>query len=405
MKQAYFECFSGVSGDMLLSALFDAGAPVDVVVDTLAKLGIDGLSLVSEKTTRGHLAASAIRVKYPRQHEHRHLSHILKIIDDAGLGEVVSKDAKAVFRRLAEAEAAVHGMSLEKVHFHEVGAADAIADIVGTCAAIDALGIESVRFSAINVGSGTVECEHGIMPVPAPAVAMLLKGVRTFGDEEPGERATPTGAAILVALGEQVSAQPAMRVESIGLGAGTREFLIPNVVRVVIGNAGETDSPHVDVDSLASELGVQSDHVVLLECDLDDLSPEHIPDLRDALFAAGAIDVGYSPYTMKEGRPGMSLRAVCLPAQAAAVSRALFRHSSTLGVRMRVAERLLLRRQFIKVSTRYGPVRVKVGYVKDEAVTVSPEHRDCREVADRSGVAVQEVHEAAIEAYRGSSTN
>jgi uncharacterized protein (TIGR00299 family) protein len=381
MKIAYLDAFSGISGDMTVGALVDAGAPTETLLDTLRSLDT-GARYEVEKTARRGIAASKFRVHLgdaPRKA--RHLPHILKLIDAAPLSARAKSDASKVFTRLGEAEAKVHGVSIEKVHFHEVGAADSIADIVGACIALDLLGIEEVHVSAINVGSGTVQTEHGVLPVPAPATAALLAGRPVYARGPEIELTTPTGAAIASALGSGFGVLPPMRISSIGYGAGDRDFpQHANVLRVLVGEK-----------TAASEAALVS----VIEANIDDSSPQVLGYALERLMEAGALDVSLSPLQMKKNRPGTLLRVIAKPEDKEDLARVIFAETSTLGLRIYSAERRVEERSVVEVETPWGTVR---GKVAGEGV-FTPEYEDCRSLAKSARVPLRQVLAAATEAY------
>jgi len=386
MTTAYFDCFNGAAGDMIVASLIDAGADADVLRERLAALPVAGYTLVSEKTRKQGFAATRfdVRLDEGETQPHRHLKDIVSILDDADLPPSVIDRSKLIFTHLAQAEAKVHGTSIDKVHFHEVGAVDAIVDITGAVLALDMLGVTRVLCSPIPVGSGTVKCDHGIMPVPAPATAELLKGVPIAATEETGELTTPTGAAILTTLAESFGPMPAMIVRTIGCGAGTRDGQTrPNVLRVMLGepeDAGETDE------------------VVVLETNLDDTTPEIVAYAGERLLAAGALDVYTLPIQMKKGRTGVLLTVLCEPSSARELEAVVFAETPTFGVRRTTMRRSKLRRRHETVRTPFGPIRMKVGE-REGTETVSPEYEDCRAAAGTAGVPLRVVMAAAHKAW------
>jgi len=386
MTMAYFDCFNGAAGDMIVASLIDAGADADALRERLAALPVDGYTLTVEKVSKQGFAATrfSVQLDATAKQPHRHLRDIVAILDDADLPPAVVDRAKLIFTRLARAEAKVHGTSVDKVHFHEVGAVDAIIDVTGAALALDMLGVDRVICSPIPVGSGTVRCDHGIMPVPAPATAELLIGVPIAKSAEPGELTTPTGAAVLTTLVESFGPMPTMNLRTTGYGAGTRDGQTrPNVLRVMLGepsDAGETDE------------------VVVLETNLDDTSPEIVAFAMSRLLAAGALDVYTLPIQMKKGRAGLLLTVLCEPARANEFESVVFAETPTFGVRRTTMRRSKLRRRHETVQTPFGSIRMKIGE-RDGAQTVSPEFEDCRAAAETNGVPLRVVMTAAHKAW------
>ncbi len=377
----YLDAFSGISGDMTVGALIDAGADASAVINALESLST-GATFEVEKTKRAGIAASKFRVHLsPEPQKHRHLKHILSMIDQSGIGARAKQNASAVFQRLGEAESSVHGVSIERVHFHEVGAADSIADIVGACVALDLLGVDEVCSSAINVGSGTVMTEHGMLPVPAPATANLLAGKPIYARGPAMELTTPTGAAIAATLSSGFGAMPPMRISSIGHGAGDRDFKeSANVLRVLIGE--RTGAPESTV-------------VSVIEANIDDSSPQVLGYALERLMAAGALDASLSPLQMKKNRPGSLLRVIAHPQDQEMLAQLVFKETSTLGLRIYSAERRVETRRIVEVETPFGKVRVKVS----GHGSFAPEYDDCRAIAASTGTPLPEVLAAAQAAY------
>jgi len=385
MKIAYFDCFCGAAGDMIVASLLDGGADQDALRAGFDSLGLDGYTLSIEKTTKQGFAATRFVVDLDSSTTQppRHLKDVREIIQRASLPDVVCERAIRIFDRLALAEAAVHGTTTEKVHFHEVGAVDAILDIVGACLALESLGIDRVVCSAIPTGFGTVTCEHGVMPVPAPATAELLKGVPLASCEEAGELTTPTGAAILTEIVESFGPLPSMTLESVGCGAGSREGKTrANILRVLVGESSDRDSRG------------NADSIVQLETNLDDCPPELVGGCLERLFTAGALDAYTLPIQMKKGRPGVLLSVLCDPGDVRAMEDVLFAETTTFGVRRKTLQRSKLKRRSETVVTPYGQVRMKVGE-RGGLVTASAEFADCKRLATERGVAVREVMSAA----------
>lgn len=376
MKLCYFDAFSGISGDMTVGALIDAGADAAAVIAALDSLGT-GATFWVEKTKRRGMAASKFHVAFEEQQNHRHLHHILDLIGKASMSDRARRNAVLVFERLAEAEAGVHGIDIAKVHFHEVGAVDSIADICGACVALDLLDVGEVMSSPVNVGSGTVKTEHGVLPVPAPATAALLKDKPIYARGPAMELTTPTGAAILAALATGMGAMPAVEISSIGYGAGDRDFPEhANLLRATIGRR--------------SMKAPEATTVAVIEANIDDSTPEVLGYALERLMAAGALDASLEPIYMKKNRPGSLLRVVARPEDRESLAALILAETSTLGVRMYDAQRRVQTREIVEVATPHGRVRMKVspaGY--------APEYEDCRRLALESGVPLQQIIAAA----------
>jgi uncharacterized protein (TIGR00299 family) protein len=377
LKICYFDAFSGISGDMTVGALLDAGADWDGLQSALHSLNL-GASFTFEKTKRKGIAAGKFSVSHGEQKKHRHLPHIQKIIAAAELSDKARKDSLAVFDKLAEAEAKAHSVPIEKVHFHEVGAIDSICDIVGACAALDLLGISEVYSSRINVGSGTVETEHGTLPVPAPATTELLKGKPIYSAGPVTELTTPTGAALLSALAASFGALPPIRVLAQGFGAGDKDFpMQPNVLRALIGErTGASESTTVS----------------MIEANIDDSTPQVLGYAMERLLNEGALDVTLSPLFMKKNRPATLLSVMSTPDSVERLAAIVFAETSTLGLRIFQAERRVQARTFSEVQTAYGNIRVKHagnGHA-------SPEFDDCRRAALEHNVPLRTVIAEAL---------
>ncbi|GIU76820.1 MAG: UPF0272 protein [Bryobacteraceae bacterium] len=382
MRIAYFDAFSGIAGDMTVAALIDAGADAQALFDALDSLGT-GARFRAEKVKRKGIAATYFSVEHEDQKKHRHLPHIVKMIEGSRLGERAKQNAIKVFQALGEAEAKVHGVPVEKVHFHEVGAVDSICDIAGACQALEMLGVEAVHASRVNTGSGTVEADHGVMPVPTPATALLLEGAPVYARGPETELTTPTGAAILAALARGYGAMPPMTIERAGFGAGTKEFpMMANVLRVLIGLA--SGAPETEL-------------VSVIEANIDDATPELLGYAMERLLEDGALDVTLEPVYMKKQRPGVRLSVIAPPAARERLAALLLAETTTLGVRFWEAERRVLPRRHEEVETPYGRVRVKVSPSGS-----APEFEDCRRLAKETGRPLKEIYAAAIAAYRNS---
>lgn len=381
MKICYFDAFSGISGDMTVGALVDAGADWVQLEGALLSLGL-GAGFRLEKTKRKGISASKFHVDFEEQKRHRHLPHIEKIILEANLSENTKRNSLAVFRRLGEAESKSHNVPIEKVHFHEVGAVDSICDIVGACAALDLLGIQEVRGSRINVGSGTVNTEHGVLPVPAPATAELLKGAPIYASGPEVELTTPTGAALLTTLASGFGALPSVNVEAQGFGAGTKEFpMQANVLRVLIGER---------------TYATEASSVAVLEANIDDATPQVLGFAMERLLEAGALDVTLTPIYMKKNRPATMLSVISKLETQEQLAAILFSETPTLGIRIHQAERRVLARNVTTVETPYGTVRVKYS----DSGSFNPEYEDCRKAAHEHNVALRAVVAEANAAYQ-----
>jgi len=390
MRIAYFDCFSGVSGDMTLAALVSAGWPAAELQSLPARLRLEGVTIDIQPARRGPFAATRVEVHAPERQPHRHLHHIEAILAAADIGAPVRARAGEVFHRLAEAEAEVHGTSVEKVHFHEVGAVDAIVDIVGALAGLEALRIGRVYCSTLPLGGGTVMSEHGVIPVPAPATANLLRGIPVRMGPVEAELVTPTGAALVSTLVEDWGRPPAYRLEAIGTGAGARDFPEhANVLRLLVGEAAG-DVP------LARDVSV-------LETAIDDENPQFVAALLPRLLDAGALDAMLVPVIMKKGRGGLWLVVVCEPMHSERLAAMIMAESSTLGVRSRTESRFELPRRAESVQTPWGAVHVKVASLPGGAERAMPEFESVREVAERSGRTLREVAEAALGSWNSRS--
>ena len=381
VRVAHFDCFSGISGDMTLAALIDAGADVEAIRRGIDSLGLP-IRLKHSTKRRCGISGTHVEIEADDQKDHRHLPEIERLIAQSSLTDRQKNLAGRIFRRLGEAEAKVHGVPVEKIHFHEVGALDSIADIVGCAIGLDMLNVEKFTSRSVPPGTGTVKCAHGVMPVPTPATAILLEGAPLASVPVKGEMTTPTGAAILSTVVSEWIEQPAMTAERIGIGVGTRDFPDwPNVLRLFIGTA-----------NAASE----SDRVIVLETNLDDVPGETVGYCIERLFAAGALDVFTIPIQMKKQRPGVLLSVISPEEKAAELETILFRETATFGIRRHSAERSKLQREALTVSTRFGPVQGKKG-CREGLTVFTPEFEDCARIARQSGVPIREVY---LEAQR-----
>ncbi|MEI6807507.1 MAG: nickel pincer cofactor biosynthesis protein LarC [bacterium] len=397
MKILRFDSMGGASGDMILASLVELGANLDTIRGHLQSLPVEHFEITSTVTVDGSIRGTHLDVKcHEHNHHCRNLGDIVGMISAAQLPDTAKKSAIAVFQRLADAEAEVHGTTPDKIHFHEIGAVDSIVDIVASCLAVDLLGAERVTFGPLPVGRGTVKTEHGVMPLPVPAVARLLKGYPVSQTEEPFEMVTPTGAALLTTWAvnlrtgsKDVPDSSPMTILGTGYGIGTRKLKgRPNAIRAMLMET-------------TVQTGTALDECLLLECNIDDTIPELIGSLTQRLMIAGALDVFTTAIQMKKQRPGTLLTVLCRPVQKQEMLDLIFRESSTFGVREHLTSRTILERRHIEITTPYGKVRVKVGTWGGRDITWSPEHDDCTRCADEKNVPVRSVYESALRMITG----
>ncbi|MCX8103352.1 MAG: nickel pincer cofactor biosynthesis protein LarC [Candidatus Bipolaricaulota bacterium] len=384
MKLAYLDCSSGIAGDMFLAALLDAELiTAQFLSEKLSQLGLGPVRVHAEKVLRQGIAATHLRFETSADsHDHRHWSEIRALIEQSALTASEKARAIAIFRALAEAEAKIHGVSTDDVHFHELGALDSIFDIVGAAVAIEALRIDRWYASHINVGSGTVETAHGRLPVPAPATLELLKDFPIYSSGIETELVTPTGAAILKALAPSF-AMPKARPSQIGYGAGTKDLSAqPNVLRLLVGD---------------SDTALESDETIVIETEIDDMNPELFPHVQQKLFEHGAKSVSAQNILMKKGRPGLLIRVLCDAASVDKLCETLFRETTTLGAIYYPVQRKKLARKIVEVHTQYGPVRVKLGLLGSEIINIAPEYEDCKKLAEEKSIALKEIYRVATE--------
>lgn len=393
MRLAYLDCASGIAGDMMLGALIDAGADLASVQVGVASLGLPGIQIAASEVRRKGFRGLKIEIAHEPEHKHRHLHHILDMIDAGNLTSRARELAKRVFTRLGEAETKVHGVDIRKVHFHEVGAIDSIADIVGTAIALDLLNIERIEASAVPTGSGFITIAHGRCSVPAPATGELLKGIPIAASSVEAELTTPTGAAILAALAAGFGPLPAMTAQSIGYGAGTKDLEEqPNLLRVILGAIAGSPSGSLETETLC-----------LLETNLDNTTGELIGHCTQQLFEAGAFDVFTSAIQMKKDRPGVTLSVLCSPILADQLEGIIFRETWTLGIRRTMLSRRKLPREQATVSTPWGAIAGVLATLPDGQQRFSPEYESCRKLAVQSGLPLQAVFNAALQAGQSSS--
>ena len=392
MKQAYLDCFSGISGDMFVGALLDVGLPLERLLAELKKIPLGSYEFERTRALRGHLVGTRVEIRVPGKQPHRKLRDIEALIADSGLSTGVKEQTLKVFSRLAQAEGKLHNMPPEQVHFHEVGAVDAILDIVGTCIGLELLDISHLTCSPVNVGSGCVQAAHGTLPVPAPASLELLKDLPIYSSGVDGELVTPTGAALISTLATGFGPIPPMRVERIGYGAGAREIPgHPNLARLLLGESAEP---------VRVRDGAPGDEVVsVIEANVDDMSPQLYGYFIDQALAAGALDVTCTPIQMKKDRPGILLSVLCTPEKGDALAQMLFEQTTTIGVRIYEARRKILERELVSIQTPYGTVKVKVAKRDGKVLNVAPEYEDCRRLASEKGVPLKQVMIAAQASY------
>lgn len=382
MRIAYLDCSTGISGDMTLAALIDAGVDPAILRAAVASLGLEGVNLVTQTVIKGGFRATYVRVEHPEQHAHRHLADIHALIEGAhGITPTQRDLALRIFGAVAEAEARVHGTTLDKIHFHEVGAIDSIVDIVGAAVGFDVLGADQIVASRIPTGRGQVSIAHGICTVPTPGTAELLKGIPLVDVPIDAELTTPTGAAILKTLVDRFGPLPEMAIQSIGYGAGTKDFPErANLLRLFVGTA---------------ETPAESDYVTLLETNLDDISPEIVGYAKRRLLEAGALDVFSAAIQMKKDRPGTLLSVIARPADAEKLEAILFDETATFGIRRTLMERSKRSRREHSVTTPWGTVRGKLGWRNGQSPIFTPEFEDCARLAAEAGVPLREVYRAA----------
>ncbi|MFA5238514.1 MAG: nickel pincer cofactor biosynthesis protein LarC [Phycisphaerae bacterium] len=388
MKTAYIDCFAGAGGDMIVAAMLDAGLDAEFLKAQLATLGLKNLDIKITETKRCGLRALNFLPVVQKEHSHRNLKDITKIITQSKISEKAKKTAITIFKKIAKAEGTVHGKDPNEIHFHEVGALDSIVDIVSASIGFDALGLDKVYCSTLSLGGGTIECAHQLLPVPAPATAELLKGVPTVGGPGQVELLTPTAAAILTTIVDSFCPLPAMLIESIGYGAGSLESeKFPNVLRLILGQT-------------ADETQANTDSVCLLETNIDDATGELIGYVMEKLFKEGALDVFTTPINMKHSRPAEKISVICKIEDIHKAEQVLFEEGLTFGIRRQILQRSKLARAFVTVQTEFGEIKIKTGSLGGKIVNAKPEFSDCVSAAQKHNVAVKAVLDAAIAAYK-----
>ena len=387
MKIAYFDCFSGISGDMTVGALLDAGLKIETLEEELKKLGLSGYQLEVNKVVKKGISATKFNVKIKEEGMERRFKDILTILKKSKLDEEIKKETKKIFFNIAQAESKIHQKDIDKIHFHEIGGLDSIIDITSAVIGIKTLGIEEIHSSALPVGKGFVKCAHGVIPVPAPATLELLKNIPTYSGGIESEMITPTGAAIISTLTKSFRKRPLMKIEKIGYGAGEKEFTIPNLLRVSIGEKIAKDEDFKD-DYIRDE-------AVLIETNIDDINPEFYDYIVEKLFSQGVLDVFLTPIQMKKNRPAHMLSIIVYEQNLKEILEVLFSESTSLGIRIREIKRLRLTQQNFIAETKYGKIKVKVGMFKGEIKNIAPEYEDCKKIAKQHQIPLKEVYEEA----------
>ncbi len=390
-KIIYLDCYSGISGDMFLGALLDAGLSLPLLSEQLSSLPLSGYSLKMEKVCKYGITGTSFQVLTEEENSHfRNINHINDIVSASDLPGPVIKRCKSVFHKLAVAESSIHGVTVEEVHFHEIGALDSIIDIVGSVTALHLMGVDDVICSPLPLGRGLIEIQHGKVPLPAPATAALLaeRGVPVYGVDTQGELVTPTGAALVTSLAEDFGEIPRVSLESVGYGAGKKDYGIPNFLRVMIGSVVETGLTY-------------REKVDIIEANIDDLNPEITGYVMEKLFEEGALDVFFTPVQMKKNRPAVKLTVLSPPGKAELFMDTIFRETSTLGCRIMDAQKVMLPRCIEEVDTPWGPVRIKIVNNNNSGVFLnfSPEYEDCLAIARREGIPLREVYQTINQLY------
>lgn len=394
MKILYYDCFAGISGDMNLGAMLDLGVDRKYLLKELGKLSLDSYQLIISRDKRGGITGTKVDVAVPARrgkdsgHHHtaRTFSGIAKLIRQSKLSANVKNISLDIFTRLAKAEGKIHGQKIENVHFHEVGAIDSIVDIVGAAICLDYLKVDRVISSTVELGSGMIHCSHGILPVPAPATAQLLRGIPVKSGLVPFEATTPTGAAIIAATANSFSDCMDFTPRKIGYGLGSKESAVPNVLRLFLGE--------MPSDACKKDSGLETGDAVMIECNIDDMNPEFYDFIMDALFAAGAHDVFLTPIIMKKSRPAVTVSVLCGQEKQKEMENILLLNSSSFGLRSYKVAKTMLRREVVKVKTAYGEVSIKKGYMDGRVIKAKPEYEDCKKLAKAKGVPIQDIYKS-----------
>ena len=384
MKTAYIDCFSGISGDMFLGALIDTGINLEYLKKELKKLNLTGYEISAKKTDKNHITATKLTITVKEHQPHRHLKDINSIIDASTLDEDIKTTSKNIFHKLAKAESKIHNKDINCIHFHEVGALDSILDIVGATIALKKLNITKIYTSPLPLGTGFIKCAHGTIPLPAPATAELLKGIPVYQTSTKGELVTPTGAAIITTITNRFTQMPPMKLEQTGYGAGTRDYDHPNLLRIFIGTEEEQ---------------YEQDTATIIETNIDDMNPEHYSHIIEKLLSAGALDAYLTNIHMKNTRPATKLTVIATPQTKNNLTDIIFKETTTFGIRTYPVQRKKLSAEKTIINTKYGPVTIKTGKSKDRIITISPEYKDCKKLADESNIPLKEIYDLAKKAY------
>ncbi|ACI19512.1 nickel pincer cofactor biosynthesis protein LarC [Dictyoglomus thermophilum] len=375
MKALYFDCFSGISGDMILGALIDLGIDVEKWKTELNKIPVKGYKIEISKKQKNSIWGTDVNIIIDDHHSHRHLEDLLKIVDESGLSENIKTKAKNIFYKIAEAEAKIHNQPIDEVHFHEIGALDTIIDVLGSLILLEMLEVEEIYSSPLPLGSGFVNTAHGTIPVPAPATLEILRGIPVYKDGREGELVTPTGAAIISTVANFVQELPPIRVDKIGYGCGKKDFSFPNLLRVYVGEL---------VESTVKERNI------VLETNIDDMNPQIFGYLVEKLFKEGALDVFLTPVYMKKGRPGILLSVIAPLVMEERLSEVIFRETTTLGIRKIYVDKKIMPREIKEIETKWGKVRIKVANINGIRKAY-PEYEDCKSIAERENIPLKDV--------------
>jgi len=386
MRIAYFDCFSGISGDMILGALVDMGLDIDYLRKEFKKLSISGYDVMAKKVEKNHIYGTKVDITVRDKQTHRNLRDINKIIDDSTLGGQVKELSKKIFLRLAKAESKVHNVDINKIHFHEVGAIDSILDIVGVSIGLKKLNIKKAYSSYLPLGTGFVKCSHGLIPIPAPATAQLIRGIPVYSTNVNGELVTPTGAAIITTLTNNFGKMPLMSIDKVSYGAGKSNFEQPNLLRVFTGE-------------LIDESDYAGDVTNMIETNIDDMNPEHYEYITQKLFKGGALDVFFTNIWMKKNRPAVKLSVICALEKTNRLIDIIFNETTTLGVRVYKTKRRKLFVEREKVKTKYGEINIKIGKLNNKVKTISPEYEDCKGIAEKNDIPLKDVYDLAKISY------